>query len=47
MEKQKYKILFADDEYWSREKIRRMIPWEEYGLEFLEPAEDGDRKSVV
>ncbi len=42
MEKQKYKILFADDEYWSREKIRRMIPWEEYGLEFLEPAEDGE-----
>lgn len=42
MKDQKYKILFADDEYWSREKIRRMIPWEEYGLEFLEPAEDGE-----
>lgn len=42
MSEQKYKILFADDEYWTREKIRRMIPWEEYGLEFLEPAENGE-----
>lgn len=42
MEKQRYKILFADDEYWTREKIRRIIPWEEYGLEFIEPAVDGE-----
>lgn len=37
-----YRILIADDEYWTREKIRNMIEWEQYGLEFLEPAEDGE-----
>lgn len=37
-----YKILIADDEYWTREKIRRMIEWEKYGLVFLEPAVDGE-----
>lgn len=42
MNEQRYQILFADDEYWTREKMRRMIPWEEYGLEFLEPAVDGE-----
>lgn len=43
MESGKYKVLFADDEYWTREKIRRIIPWEKYNLEFLEPAEDGEQ----
>lgn len=38
----KYKVLAADDEYWSRENIRSLIPWEEYSLEFLEPACDGE-----
>lgn len=38
----KYKVLFADDEYWTREKLRRIIPWEKYALEFLEPASDGE-----
>lgn len=38
----KYKVLIADDEYWTREKIRNMIEWERYALEFLEPAEDGE-----
>lgn len=38
----KYKVLFADDEYWTREKIRRIIPWEKYALEFLQPAADGE-----
>lgn len=42
MEMKKYKVLFADDEYWTREKIRRIIPWEKYSLEFLEPAADGE-----
>lgn len=42
MEKRMYKVLVADDEYWTREKIRRMIPWESYSLEFLEPAADGE-----
>ncbi|MCI7448761.1 MAG: AraC family transcriptional regulator [Blautia sp.] len=38
----KYKVLAADDEFWSRENIRSLIPWEEYSLEFLEPACDGE-----
>lgn len=38
----KYKILIADDEYWTREKLRNLISWEEYGLEFMEPAIDGE-----
>lgn len=42
METETYKILIADDEYWTREKIRRMIQWEKYGLDFLEPASDGE-----
>lgn len=42
MEAEKYKILIADDEYWTREKIRRMIEWEKYGLIFLPPATDGE-----
>lgn len=42
MDEKKYKILFADEEYWTREKMRKMIQWEKYGLEFLEPAVDGE-----
>ena len=42
MDKKKYTILIADDEYWTREKLRHMIRWEEYMLEFLEPAADGE-----
>lgn len=42
MIKKRYRVLFADDEYWTREKLRNMIPWEEYSLEFLEPAVDGE-----
>ncbi|MBO5303017.1 MAG: response regulator [Lachnospiraceae bacterium] len=37
-----FKILIADDEYWTREKLRRMIDWSSYGLTLLEPAEDGE-----
>ena len=33
----KYKVLAADDEFWSRENIRNLIPWEEYSLEFPQP----------
>ena len=39
---EKFKILIADDEYWTREKLRRMIDWESYGLTLLEPAQDGE-----
>ncbi len=42
MESRKYKVLIADDEYWTREKLCRMIQWEEYSLVCLEPARDGE-----
>ncbi len=42
MKSMKYKVLAADDEFWSRENIRSLIPWEEYSLEFLEPVCDGE-----
>lgn len=42
MKTQKYKVLAADDEYWSRENIRNLISWDEYSIEFLEPACDGE-----
>ncbi len=42
MIKQKYQVLVADDEYWIREKFRSIIKWEEYGLEFMEPVENGE-----
>lgn len=38
----KYKVLIADDEYWTREKLRRMIEWEKYSIECLEPAINGE-----
>lgn len=37
-----YKVLVADDEYWTREKLRTMIDWKQYNIEFLEPAVDGE-----
>lgn len=40
--KKKYRVLIADDEYWTREKLCHMIQWEKYGLDFLEPASDGE-----
>lgn len=42
MAKITYKVLIADDEYWTREKLRNMIEWEQYDIEFLEPAVDGE-----
>ena len=27
MKNMKYKVLAADDEFWSRENIRKLIPW--------------------
>ena len=38
----KYKVLTADDELWSRENIKRMLSWEDYSIDFLEPACDGE-----
>lgn len=37
-----YKLLIADDEYWIREQMRILIDWASYGIEFLEPAVDGE-----
>lgn len=37
-----YKVLIADDEFWTREKIRHMIDWKKYALVFMEPAVDGE-----
>ena len=42
MEGRKYKVLIADDEYWTREKLCRMIQWEEYSLVCMKPARDGE-----
>ena len=42
MEQVKYRLLIADDEYWTREKIRSMINWDEYHITFMKPAEDGE-----
>ena len=42
MKKEMYRVLAADDEYWSRENLRSLFPWEELGYIFLEPARDGE-----
>ncbi len=39
---ERYKVLIADDEYWTREKLRKMIEWDEYELELLPLASDGE-----
>lgn len=42
MEKECYKVLIADDEYWTRKKLCAMIDWPQYSLRCLEPAADGE-----
>lgn len=42
MGKTEYKLLIADDEYWTREKIRTMVNWEAYSITFMKPAENGE-----
>ena len=42
MAKRTYRVLAADDEYWICENLKHIISWEEYGLEFLKPASDGE-----
>lgn len=37
-----YRLLIADDEYWIREQLRILLDWKSYGIEFLEPACDGE-----
>ena len=42
------KVMIVDDEILTRIGMRSIIPWEEYGLQVVGEAEDGeDRKSVV
>ena len=41
-----FKVLIADDEYWTREKLKKMIGWEQYHLKLLKPAEDGEEVLV-
>lgn len=36
-----HRVLIADDEVWIRRNIRKMIRWEQLGLEFVGEAEDG------
>lgn len=42
MEKEVFKVLIADDEYWTREKLCSMIDWPRYSLCCMEPAADGE-----
>ncbi|HCT92465.1 MAG TPA: hypothetical protein DF613_13975 [Lachnospiraceae bacterium] len=42
MEKEYYKVLIADDEYWTRMKLCTMIDWSRYSLCCMEPAADGE-----
>lgn len=42
MAKRTYKLLIADDEYWTREKLRNMVDWSKYNIEFMNPAQDGE-----
>lgn len=42
MGKRRYRVLVADDEYWICENLRHIVSWSDYGLEFLEPAYDGE-----
>ncbi|MCR4842328.1 MAG: helix-turn-helix domain-containing protein [Eubacterium sp.] len=42
MSTKRYKVLIADDEYWSRENIKHLIPWELYDIELLDAACDGE-----
>ncbi|MBQ9361138.1 MAG: response regulator [Lachnospiraceae bacterium] len=37
-----YRLLAADDEYWIREKLRSVIKWEKYDIDFMKPAENGE-----
>ena len=42
MENKTYKVLIADDEYWTREKLCAMIDWPRYSLCCMKPAADGE-----
>ena len=42
MSTRQYRLLVADDEYWSRESLKTMLRWEDYSIIMLEPASDGE-----
>ena len=42
MAREFYKVLIADDEYWTREKLCAMIDWSRYSLSCMTPAVDGE-----
>lgn len=42
MRNERLKVLIADDEYWVRQAVTRLIDWEEHGFELLAPAGDGE-----
>lgn len=42
MAREIYKVLIADDEYWTREKLCAMIDWPRYSLSCMTPAVDGE-----
>ena len=36
-------VIIADDEYFIRQRIIKIIPWDELGLNFVGEAEVGER----
>ncbi len=42
MTTEKFKLLMADDEYWVRQNLKAMIDWEEYAIDFMDMACDGE-----
>jgi len=42
MSKTTCKILIADDEYWVRENLKKLLNWDELSIELIEPAVDGE-----
>lgn len=38
-----YKLMIADDEHYVREALKGIIPWEEYGFEISDEAENGEQ----
>lgn len=38
----KLRVLIADDEFWIRENLKKLVDWNSYGLELLPMAADGE-----
>lgn len=37
------RLLIVDDEMWSRKLIRKLLPWDDYGIDSIYEAEDGSQ----